>query len=296
MTQLPPLAERVVLITGASTGIGAALAKLLANRAPGIKLALAARRLDKLEQLASICEGAGAKTLVVPADLSDVSQARSLVDKVFQVFGRVDVLVNNAGYGQMGPIELVPIPAVERQLKVNLVAPIALVQALIPAMREQGCGRIINISSIGGRLSFPLGGVYSASKFALEAVSDALRMELQPFNIDISLIEPGPVQTEFFKVAQLESLDNAEFPKDTPYQPAFDHLEGFEERMKATTWSSERVAETIYKAIAATKPRPRYLAATGGEFLLFLMEKVLPTRIVDAFWQKVYGIDRIAKK
>jgi short-subunit dehydrogenase len=195
----------------------------------------------------------------------------------------------------MGPIELVSIPAVERQFSVNLVAPISLIQALIPSMRQQGSGRIINVSSIAGRLSFPFGGIYSASKFALEALSDALRMELEPFNIDVSVIEPGPVQTEFFEVAQEMTLGITQSPETTPYQAAFKHMEGFEERMKGNTWSSERVAQVIYRAIAASKPRPRYVAATGGEILLFLMEKVLPTSMVDAFWKRLYGIDRIPR-
>ncbi|PSB03964.1 SDR family NAD(P)-dependent oxidoreductase [Merismopedia glauca] len=294
MTQPLPLSAQVVLITGASTGIGAALAKLLATKAPGIRLVLAARRLDRLQVVASFCEEAGAKTLIVPTDLSQVSQAEALVDAAFKAFGQVNVLVNNAGYGQMGPVELVSIPAVERQLQVNLVAPIALIQALIPSMRQQGSGRIINVSSIAGRLSFPFGGIYSASKFGLEALSDALRMELQPFNIDVSVIEPGPVKTEFFQVAQKMTSGSIEAPETTPYRACFEHMEGFEERMKGNTWSSERVAQVIYQAIAATKPRPRYIAATGGEILLFMMEKVLPTWMVDAFWQKLYGIDRIS--
>jgi short-subunit dehydrogenase len=293
MTQLLPLSARVVLISGASTGIGAALAKLLAAKVPGIRLVLAARRLDKLEAIASVCEEAGAKTLIVPTDLSEVSQAQALVDKALQTFGQVDILVNNAGYGQMGPVELIPIGAIERQFQVNLIAPIALIQALVPSMRQQGHGKIINVSSIAGRLSFPFGGIYSTSKFGLEALSDALRMELQPFNIDVSVIEPGPVKTEFFQVAQGMTTDNIEAPETTPYQAAFEHMKDFEERMAWNTWSSERVAEVIYQAIAARKPRPRYVAATGGEILLFFMEKVLPTWMVDAFWQKLYGIDRI---
>jgi short-subunit dehydrogenase len=294
MTQRLPLSAQVVLITGASAGIGAALARLLAAKAPGIQLVLAARRLEELQAVADLCEKAGAKTLIVPTDLSEASQAQALAHKALQEFGRVDVLVNNAGYGQMGPVELVSLPAVERQFQVNLIAPIALTQALIPSMRQQGTGRIINVSSIAGRLSFPIGGIYSASKFALEALSDALRMELQPFNIDVTLIEPGPVQTEFMQVAREKTLNTAD-PKESPYRAVFEHMESFENRMKNNTWTSERVAQVIYQAIAAVKPRPRYVAATGGELLLFLMEKVLPTWMVDTFWQKLYGIDRMSR-
>lgn len=193
------LEQQVILITGASTGIGAALAVLLASRYPGIRLGLAARSLERLETVAATCRQAGAEVCVVPTDMAQPEQVKALAAKVLQQFGRVDALVSNAGYGQMGPIELVPTEAVEQQFKVNLLGAITLIQAVIPVMRAQRGGRIITVSSLGGRVAFPLGGLYSASKFALEGLSDALRMELEPFNIKVSVIEPGPVATDFLK-------------------------------------------------------------------------------------------------
>lgn len=193
------LSEQVVLITGASDGIGAALAQLLAQRFLGVQLVLAARSVEKLEAIAALCRKAGAEVLAVPTDLEKIEQVEALAQTAIAKFGRVDALVNNAGYGQMGPVELIPTIAAQRQFQVNILGPLALIRALVPIMRDQGGGRIINISSLGGRMAFPFGGLYSASKFALEGLSDALRMELSPFNIKVSVIEPGPVNTNFYR-------------------------------------------------------------------------------------------------
>ncbi len=292
---MPSLSEQVVLITGASVGIGAAVAQILAERFMGIRLVLAARNVEKLEAIATICRKAGAEVLVVPTDLEKIEQVEALAGAAIAQFGRVDALVNNAGYGQMGPVELIPAPAAQRQFQVNLLGPLALIRALVPMMRDQGGGRIINISSLGGRLAFPFGGLYSASKFALEGLSDALRMELAPFNIKVSVIEPGPVSTNFFVVAAQAVEETVATPETTPYRAAFEKLKGLEKQTSSRAWTSERVAEVIVRALTDRNPPPRYIAATGGKFLLFLMTKVLPTRVVDAFWQRFYGIDLVAK-
>ncbi|UBF29002.1 SDR family oxidoreductase [Kovacikia minuta CCNUW1] len=290
-----PLTEQVVLITGASAGIGAALAKVLAERFMGIRLVLAARNVEKLEHIATHCRKAGAEVLVSPVDLAQLDQAKGVVEKALNQFGQIDVLVNNAGYGQMGPVELVPPSACQQQFVVNVLGPLALIQAVIPSMRDRGGGRIINISSIGGRTAFPLGGLYSASKFALESLSDTLRMELEPFNIQVSVIEPGPVSTQFFDVAAKEIRQIISQPEETPYRLAFKKMEGLEQQTSANAWTSEQVAEVIIKAMVARRPHPRYVAATGGEILLFLLNKVLPRKAVDRFWQRFYGIDQVAE-
>lgn len=289
------LSQHVVLITGASSGIGAALAHTLASQFPGIRLSLAARRLEKLEAIAATCRHMGANVFIVPTDMMQIGQVEALAHKTLEHFGRVDALVNNAGYGQMGPVELIPIEAVQRQFAVNIIAPIALTRVLIPVFREQGGGRVINISSLGGRLAFPFGGLYSSSKFALEGLSDALRMELEPFNIAVSIIEPGPVQTAFFEVANSGVEEAIAHPLETPYRAAFAKLEALEARMKRQIWSSEQVATVIVRALRDRHPRPRYVAATGGDILLFIMTKLLPTWMVDRFWQRFYGIDLVAK-
>jgi short-subunit dehydrogenase len=289
------VSPQVVLITGASAGIGAALAQALADRIPKIQLILAARNLAKLDSVADRARQAGAEVLTVATDISQPDQVKALAKTAIDKFGRVDVLVNNAGYGQMGPIELMPIEAAQRQFQVNVIGAIALIQALIPVMRDQGGGKIINVSSLGGRIAFPFCGMYSASKFALESLSDTLRRELEPFNIRVSVIEPGPVSTEFFEVVEREVDTTMPDGKNTPYRAAFENLDNLDKITKSQAWSSDKVAAVIVKAIMARHPRPRYVAATAGGFLLFMMTKVLPTWIVDRFWQKFYGIDRVAK-
>lgn len=283
----------VVIITGASSGIGAATALALANH-PGIHLVLAARRLDALEAIAASCRSVGANVLTVPTDMTEADQAVALGQTTLQTFGRVDAVINNAGYGQMGPVELVPVTQIQRQFAVNVFGAIALIQAVIPAMRAQGGGRIINVSSIAGRVSFPMAGIYSASKFALESLSDSLRMELEPFNIKVSVVEPGPVTTEFVTASANMLETTIVAPSKTPYRAAFAHLEGLNQQVQRQMWSSERVAQVVVRALGDRNPRPRYVAATGGNALLFLMRRVLPTWMVDRFWQRFYGINRVA--
>jgi short-subunit dehydrogenase len=295
MTQSPPLAEQVILITGASTGIGAALARRLAAEFLGIRLVLAARNKEKLEAVATDCLKAGAEVLVVPTDLAQVEQAKALAHSAVDRFGRVDALINNAGYGQMGPVELIAPEDAQRQFAVNFHGPLVLTQALIPVMRNQGGGRIINVSSLGGRVAFPAGGMYSSSKFALEALSDVLRMELGAFNIKVSVIEPGPVTTEFFGIAG-EKVDlNVPELEKTIYRAAIQAIKEIEKQTAALAWSSERVAVVIIRALTARHPRPRYVAATGGKTMLFLMTKLLPRQFVDFFWKRFYRIDQVEK-
>lgn len=295
MTQSPPLAEQVILITGASAGIGAALARRLANKFPNIRLVLAARSQEKLKAVATDCRQAGAQVLVVPTDMAQLEQVKALAQKAIDSFGRVDILVNNAGYGQMGPIELIAPEDAQRQFAVNFHAPLVLSQAFIPTMREQGYGRIVNVSSLGGRVAFPAGGMYSPSKFALEALSDVMRMELEAFNIKVIVIEPGPVKTEFFSVAGDRVDLNVPESGRKLYHPAIQAIKDIEQQTAPLAWSSEGVADVMIRALKARHPRPRYVAATGGNMMLFLMRKILPTPLVDFFWKRFYKIDQVEK-
>ena len=296
MTQSPPLAEQIILITGASTGIGAALARRLATQFRGIRLVLAARNQEKLEALATECLKAGADVLVVPTDMSQIEQVKALAHSAIDRFGRVDALVNNAGYGQMGPIELIAPEDAQRQFAVNFHGPLVLTQAFIPLMREQGGGRIINISSLGGHVAFPAGGMYSSSKFALEALSDVMRMELKAFNIKVSVIEPGPVTTEFFGIAGTNVDLNISESGRKLYRAAIAAIKEIDRLTAPLAWSSERVAGVIVRALTDRNPRPRYVAATGGSIMLFLMTKLLPRWVVDLFWKRFYRIDQVEKE
>ncbi|PSF38412.1 oxidoreductase [Aphanothece hegewaldii CCALA 016] len=311
MNHTPHLSEQVIIITGASAGIGTALAQTLATRFPGVRLALSARRKDKLEEIATECRTAGADVLVITTDMTNAEQVAALSRGVLEKWGRVDAVVNNAGYGQMGPIELTSLTAAKEQFNVNFFAPLILAQTLIPIMRNQGGGRIVNISSLGGRMAFPAGGLYSSSKFALEAFSDVLRMELKGFNIKVSVVEPGPVITEFFQVAgnkiqqmipdydrsrTFDDLAYKDRPVSSIYRPAFEKLAAIDQQLKLIGWTPEKVAKVIIKALNDPRPRPRYYAATGASIFVPLMTKVMPTWVTDAFWKRFYGIDQVEKE
>ena len=285
----------VVLITGASSGIGAALAETLASKYSDIRLVLASRNRASLEEVAQKCRTHQAEVLVVTTDLADAEQVQSLAQQAIAHYGRVDVLVNNAGYGQMGPVELIPVAAAKEQFAVNFHAPLVLSQALIPHMRSQGGGKIINVSSLGGRVPFPTAGMYSSSKFALEALSDVLRMELKAFNIRVSVVEPGPIVTDFFQVAWQEVLETIPNYQDSPYAPVFENIEAIDKQLALLGWSAERTARAIAKIIAKSRPKPRYVLATGGNTMLFMMNKVLPTWARDEFWKRLYGIHKIKR-
>ncbi len=287
------LAEQVVLITGASSGIGAALAKILATKHSGIRLVLASRNQSQLEAVATKCRDHNAEVLVIPTDLSQLEQVQSLTQQAIKHYGQVDVLVNNAGYGQMGPIELIPPTAAMEQLAVNFHAPLVLTQALIPVMRSQGGGKIINVSSLGGRIPFPTAGMYSCSKFALEALSDVLRMELKAFKIQVSVIEPGPVITDFFRVAWQKVQETIPNYHQTPYAPIFKNIEAIDAQLDLLGWSANKTAKAIAKVIAKPHPKPRYILATGGNTLMFIMNKILPIWARDEFWKRFYGIHKI---
>jgi short-subunit dehydrogenase len=296
MRKITPLERQTVAIAGASAGIGEALAEMLAKEFPGIRLVLAARRRDKLEEIAARCRQYGAEVLVVPTDMAEEVQVKALAKSALEKFGGVDALINNAGYGQMGPLELIPPAAAKQQFAVNFHGPLILTQALIPSMRDRGGGRIINISSLGGRMAFPAGGMYSCSKFALEALSDVLRMELKAFNIKVSVVEPGPVVTEFFRVAQERVQQTVSAPEETIYRPAFEKIEAIDRQLQLLGWTPARVAKVIIKVLVAPHPRARYIAATGGNFFVPMMTRVMPTWFTDAFWKRFYGIDRIEKE
>src|SRR6059058_4796729 len=181
--------SRAVLITGCSTGIGRATAEQLAAR--GWTVYATARRPEAIGELA----GRGCKTLAL--DVCDEASMRAAVETVERAEGAVGVLVNNAGYGQEGAFQEVPMAEVRRQFETNVFGLVRLTQLVLPGMREQGWGRIVNLSSMGGRLTFPGGGIYHATKYAVEAVSDALRFEVRGFGVEVIVIEPGLIVTNF---------------------------------------------------------------------------------------------------
>ncbi len=282
------LANQVILITGATSGIGEAVARQAA--AQKAKLVLAARREGILQTIKDIVEKQGAEAIIVPTDMADTDQVKALADKALNQFGQVDILVNNAGFGQMGPIEEIPAEAVKYQFEVNVFGLLTLTRALIPAMRQRQQGRIINISSVAGQISMPFSGVYNASKFALEALSDALRVELTPFGIHVVVVEPGPVATDFFQIAKEKTVSFVS--PEGPYRSLLEGMDEMSSSVSGFAWPVERVATVILKSMSDRKPASRYTAFTGGQFGLGLM-RLLPTPLADKMWSKLFEIDQM---
>ncbi len=269
--------SKAVLITGCSSGIGRATAELLA--AGGWTTYATARNVDSIAEL----EASGCKLL--PLDVCDEQSMRSAVAAVEEAEGAVGALVNNAGYSQSGAVEDVPLELARRQFETNVFGLVRMCQLVLPAMRRQRAGRIVNVSSMGGRLTFPGGGFYHATKHAVEAISDALRFEVRGFGIDVIVIEPGLIKTRFGETAA-DSIDAAQSP-DGPYA-------GFNDAVaKATTGAyegplaklgggPEKVARTIEKAISARRPRARY-PVTASARLILAQRRLMSDRMWDRF-------------
>ncbi len=266
---------KVILVTGASSGIGFDAAEAFARQ--GHRVYAAARRVERMEPLKALG--------VVPLrmDVTDEASLEAGVRTVLEAEGRIDALVNNAGYGYFGAIENVPLEEARRQLEVNVFGLARLCQLVIPSMREQGSGRIVNISSVAGKTVLYFGGWYHVSKFSVEALSDALRMELKPFGIDVSMIEPGGIKTNWGIIAA-DHL--AESSKGTPYE-----AEGLRESETMRKAYSMRllsnpsvVTRAISKAVNSRRPRARYRVGFGAGTLLFL-HAILPTRWWDALFR-----------
>ena len=270
------LADQVVIITGASSGLGEAAARRLTRG--GAKLVISARRSERLEALARELDPSGQRVLAVAADVTDGAGRQRLVDGALQKFGRIDALVNNAGYGTRGPVELVPVELIRRNFETNLFSLIALTQLVIPHLRERGAGRIINIGSVAGRIARPLSSIYDSTKHALEAITDGLRGELAPFGIDVVLIRPGFILTEFVDAANKASEPVSE--NAGPYAP---YLEGFRvgyQRLLSIAGQPDDIARLVEKALTARRPAPRYAAPAHARLFLFL-KWILPGRVLD---------------
>jgi NADP-dependent 3-hydroxy acid dehydrogenase YdfG len=267
--------SKAVLITGCSTGIGRATAERLAGK--GYTVYASARRLESIEDL----KQKGCKTLAI--DVTDEASMKAGVEQVVSAEGAVGALVNNAGYSQSGALESVPMADVRRQFETNVFGLLRMCQLVLPGMRAQCDGRIVNISSMGGRLTFPGGGSYHATKFAVEALSDVMRFEVSGFGIHVVVIEPGLIRTHFGEAA-VGSMGGIE--SDGPYAD-------FNARVAAATAGAydgpmarlgagpDAVARTIEKAISKRRPKARY-PVTASARLLIAQHAILPDRAWDA--------------
>jgi NAD(P)-dependent dehydrogenase (short-subunit alcohol dehydrogenase family) len=271
--------SKAVLITGCSSGIGAATAAHLADQ--GWKVYATARRPETLMDL----RDRGCETLAL--DVTDESSMRAAVDAVTEAEGAVGVLVNNAGYSQSGALETLPMEQVRRQFETNVFGLLRMCQLALPGMRAQRWGKIVNVGSMGGRLTFPGGGVYHATKYALEALSDVMRFEVRGFGVDVILIEPGLIVTNFGEVAagSVSDAAYAEFNK----QVAKRTQEAYKGPMSKLGGGPEAVAEAIAKAISTSRPKTRY-PVTASARLLLGQRRLTPDRVWDMIMRSQFPV------
>jgi short-subunit dehydrogenase len=271
-----PADNNPVLITGCSTGIGRATAERLAQR--GLTVYATARKVESIEDL----KAAGCRTLAL--DVTDEASMQAAVAAVEQAEGSVGSLVNNAGYSQSGAVETIPMDDLRRQFETNVFGLVRMCQLVLPGMRKAGRGRIVNVSSMGGKIVFPGGGAYHGTKFAVEAISDALRFEVRGFGVHVSIIEPGLIKTDFGKTA------HGSVPQqDGPYANfnaavAKTTAEAYEGAYAKLGAGPEAVAKAIEKAITARRPRTRY-PVTASARLFMGQHAILP----DRAWDRVVG-------
>jgi NAD(P)-dependent dehydrogenase (short-subunit alcohol dehydrogenase family) len=271
-------ASRAVLVTGCSTGIGRATAERLARG--GWRVYASARRIESVKDL----EAAGCIPLQL--DVSDEASMQRAVREVESREGAVGVLVNNAGYGSLGAIEEVPPAEMRRQFETNVFGLVRMCQLVLPGMRRQGWGKIVNVSSMGGRMTLPGGGIYHGTKYAVEAISDALRFETRGFGIDVIIIEPGTIKTEFGNTA-IDHIKSVPPADGGPYAE-FNRVGeaqvrgAYEGPMAMLAGTSDQVARVIERAITARRPRTRY-PVTFGARLMMGLRRLLGDRGFDAF-------------
>lgn len=251
--------SKVILITGCSSGIGRCLAQRLSQS--GYTVVATARRIEPLVDIPA--------SLKLPLDVTQPDSVSEAVARTLKQFGSIDVLINNAGYTMLGALEEVSDEQTRQVFDVNVFGALRMIRAVVPQMRKQGSGRIINISSIAGKLATPVNGTYSATKFALEALSDTLRLELAPFGIQVVVIEPGAIKTHFDDTAQAHAkqiLGNL----DSPYQPIYKQSEFFSAEMRQHEPGPETVCKVIEQGLTTRHPKPYYLASISFSSRLVL--------------------------
>jgi NAD(P)-dependent dehydrogenase (short-subunit alcohol dehydrogenase family) len=272
------VAEQVAIVTGASSGIGEETA--LALHDAGYTVYAAARRTERM----GVLRDRGVN--VASVDVTDDGSMTPFVSTVLAECGKVDVLVNNAGYGSYGSIEDVSLDEARRQFDVNVFGLARMTQLVLPHMRARKSGYIVNISSMGGRIWEPLGGWYHATKFAVEGLSDSLRAEVSPFGINVVVIQPGSIRTEWGRIAA-ENLESTS--RETAYAKQARLVSRGLRSSDRSRLASEPVvvADVVVRAVSRRRPRTRYPVGGGARLFLF-MERVLPDRGFDRFIQLVY--------
>jgi Short-chain dehydrogenases of various substrate specificities len=284
--------QQTVLITGCSSGIGRAAANMFLEA--DWRVYATARNPTDIETLGDRgCQ-------IAALDVTDDDDIDRVVDRIEEEAGSISCLVNNAGFGQFGPIEDIPTSQVHRQFDVNVYGPHRLMRAVLPQMRESESGTIVNVSSVAGQISFPTGGVYAGSKAALEAMSDALRNEIAPYDIDVVIIEPGPVETEFADRAAREIQNKTAEDATDDDTAGINRSGAYESLYELLTdtkivggggvgaVSAERVAEDILDAASSTSPQARYQPGTTAR--IGVLARFVPSAWRDALYQKLRSL------
>ncbi|MFL6062305.1 MAG: oxidoreductase [Marmoricola sp.] len=269
----------VALVTGGSSGIGACTVVELIEA--GFTVYTCARRVEKMDDLAT--RGAH----VFAMDVTDDASTTAGVERILAEQGRIDVLVNNAGYGSYGAVEDVPMEEARRQFDVNVFGLARLTQLVVPHLRAQGSGRIINVSSVGGKFYEPFGAWYHATKFAVEGFSDCLRMELKPFGVKVVIIEPGPILTEWNEIARDSLLERSGSGAYAAYaKKAHRMLTEFDKPGRAS--KPEAVARKIRKAATTRRPAARYPVGRGARMITSSRDHT-PDAVYDQVISRMYG-------
>ncbi len=262
--------DRVAIVTGASSGIGEATALRLQDA--GYLVYAGARRVERMAGLAE------RGTIVAPLDVTDDASMIAFVERVLAEQNRVDVLINNAGYGSYGALEDVPLDEGRHQLEVNLFGLARMSQLIIPSMRAAGSGRILNVSSMGGHFGEALGAWYHASKFAVEGFSDSLRLELHGFGIQVVLIEPGPIRTEWGEGAYASA---EKYSGTTAYAGLVKAMRALYDQAEARGTEPSVIADTILDAVTARRPKARYASPFTAKVII-AAATLVPDRVLDA--------------
>ncbi len=273
---------KVVIVTGASSGIGEATARRFARG--GFAVVLAARRRDLLDRIAEDIIRSGGVALSVPTDLADAAQTSSLVHRTLDEYGRVDVLVNNAGYSPPYALEQLDRSQLRHVFDVNLLSGMQLIGELTPTMRDQGGGRVVNVSSLARYVGAPFVTAYSATKGGMEAMSAAARIELAPWNILMTVVVPGWVDTP---IHDFDAGKEMREDPNNPYRELQDNLEQFARGQLESAISSEDVAEVIWKAATVPNPKPHYFAPRSARTAV-RMFAMMPHKLAERILRGMY--------
>jgi NAD(P)-dependent dehydrogenase (short-subunit alcohol dehydrogenase family) len=263
--------QQIALITGSSSGIGFETSLRLARN--GIYTYGTMRNLNKSNEILGYARKDNLPLKVLRLDVTDEESISDAIDKIISEKSRIDILVNNAGYSLLGPLEQLHIDEINEEFETNFFGIIKLIQSVLPMMRKQGYGRIINISSLAGRIGFPLSSAYVSSKFALEGLVESLRYEVQPFGIHVSLIEPGVIKTNFvnnMKIGKNVITSSISNNDNSPYVEIIQkRISAFKPRFEKGSTASE-VADMVLEAVTSINPKARYLV---GEDAMKMMKK-----------------------